>query len=681
MKTQHMEKLKPYWFVLLMALLALLAYGFFAGSTGFYADDWYIIWFLKTFGAGEFNRFFAQDRPFLAYSYTLITSLLGVSPLAWQIFGVFTRLLSALAFWFALRQAWPANKPLQRWGSALFLLFPGFSEQWMSVMYSQVFLLLAGYLLSIGLTLYTLRNPSRWPLALLPGWLWMTYALFSVEYFLGLEVLRLLLAGIVLLNERSWNRQSLARAAVAWLPFAFSTLAFLIWRVFFWKSYMYAIQPIGSLIAGTPGGAAGFVYGIWLNLLEILFLAWNNVDRLLRLPITNPATWRIWGVIPLGAALVWLFRGALTGLPLAEHTSGSQRRELTQVMLVSVVVTVGGMLPFKAAGLQISLEPPYDRFMIIFGLASSLFITSLVLLIIKPLASVKFLGLLLCLALGVQFSNGYQYRQLWSQQRDFFWQLSWRIPGLKPGTTLLTDNMPFGFYYSDRSLSGALNLLYRAPVLDRRMPYILLNSRAHLNEKRKNLQWDQMIDLSERSFQMFGNTSQAVSFFYQQSECLVVLDPDLADFYLKPDPADSEGLLDLAPFSRLNLIQTQAIPAVPPQIFWGSEPAHSWCYYFQKADLARQQGDWQQALQILSAAQAEGYTPNTHLEWYPFLIAYANTGQWETAYQVVDSLFDIYRSRHALQCDLWFVLAEISSPQPTTDPGYLAGKKQLGCLP
>ena len=67
-------------------------------------------------------------------------------------------------------------------------------------------------------------------------------------------------------------------------------------------------------------------------------------------------------------------------------------------------------------------------------------------------------------------------------------------------------------------------------------------------------------------------------------------------------------------------------PHTPPEIAFGPEPAHGWCYYYQKADLARQQGNWNQVLEIGQQAFDQGLSPTDPIEWMPFLQAYAQTG-------------------------------------------------------
>ena len=47
-------------------------------------------------------------------------------------------------------------------------------------------------------------------------------------------------------------------------------------------------------------------------------------------------------------------------------------------------------------------------------------------------------------------------------------------------------------------------------------------------------------------------------------------------------------------------------PSPPPMLF-GPEPPHTWCYYFQKADLARQRGDWDEVARLGDEARELGF--------------------------------------------------------------------------
>lgn len=70
-------------------------------------------------------------------------------------------------------------------------------------------------------------------------------------------------------------------------------------------------------------------------------------------------------------------------------------------------------------------------------------------------------------------------------------------------------------------------------------------------------------------------------------------------------------------------------PHAPPTVVFGPEPPHDWCYYYEKADLARQRGDWDEVLKLGSEASTKGFAPKDSIEWMPFLQAYAQTADIE----------------------------------------------------
>ena len=59
---------------------------------------------------------------------------------------------------------------------------------------------------------------------------------------------------------------------------------------------------------------------------------------------------------------------------------------------------------------------------------------------------------------------------------------------------------------------------------------------------------------------------------------------------------------------------------------FGAEPEHDWCYYYQKATLARQRGNWDEIISLHEEASRKGLAPQDLIEWLPFLQAYANAG-------------------------------------------------------
>ncbi|MBE0695602.1 MAG: hypothetical protein IH586_01640, partial [Anaerolineaceae bacterium] len=93
--------------------------------------------------------------------------------------------------------------------------------------------------------------------------------------------------------------------------------------------------------------------------------------------------------------------------------------------------------------------------------------------------------------------------------------------------------------------------------------------------------------------------------------------------------------------------------ARPPAQIYGAEPARGWCYYYQKAELARQQADWEGVVRLGEQAFGLGEYPNDPAERYPFIEGYAQTGRWEQAVEQTVEAAAITPLVHPSLCRLW----------------------------
>jgi hypothetical protein len=75
--------------------------------------------------------------------------------------------------------------------------------------------------------------------------------------------------------------------------------------------------------------------------------------------------------------------------------------------------------------------------------------------------------------------------------------------------------------------------------------------------------------------------------------------------------------------------------AAPP--VW-PEPQHGWCFYFEKAALAGQQGDWQQVAASQDQVNKLGLHPTDQIEWMPFLQAQAYLGDLQQVKQIASRI-------------------------------------------
>ena len=107
--------------------------------------------------------------------------------------------------------------------------------------------------------------------------------------------------------------------------------------------------------------------------------------------------------------------------------------------------------------------------------------------------------------------------------------------------------------------------------------------------------------------------------------CVHVLDGNFPELSVSAE----ETVRLAAGSSKIDRILLTEENPVPESDIFGSEPQHGWCYFYQKASLARQRGDWEEVSRLGEEAEILGLRPVDWVEWVPFLEAYAYLGNEE----------------------------------------------------
>jgi len=101
---------------------------------------------------------------------------------------------------------------------------------------------------------------------------------------------------------------------------------------------------------------------------------------------------------------------------------------------------------------------------------------------------------------------------------------------------------------------------------------------------------------------------------------------------------------------------------------YGPEPEHGWCYYFEKADLARQMGDWDEVAQLGDKAFKLDDYPNSPIERFVFIEGYAHVGDWDKALEYSKVSYKVSKDYVGpLLCQLWERVASETDPSPGSD--------------
>jgi hypothetical protein len=624
--------------IFVIAMITLVAYGLLLPWTGFYWDDWPFAWFARSLGPSEFIPAFLPYRPFLGPIFYFTTSLVPPIPIYWQLFALVIRFGIGLAAWWAFSQVFPKRPHLSYMLGLLMLVFPGYSQHWVAFTHiNQELIPFISYLLSFGFTFKALRSPHPRPYLVI-ALLFQIIGIFPTEYFFGLEALRFLF----LVNHYDGGIQERATKAFrTWVPYL------VIWVMnALWLFVYYKFGPYHSYAVVVSDSSLIDILGQFLDaILKAGFYVWWRIIEITISTIRTPVSFLTIGLLAISFVTLSIL-----------FLKVKYKDELEKVSLHWTLILLGisglllGRVPSVVAGLPMKLDTSADRLMVSMMMGGCLFIAGLVEGATKNLrVKILLYVMLISFGIGQQFFNANIFRRDWERQADVYWQFAWRMPGLEPGTTILTNVIPVD-YETDLSLTAPINWMYAPDYTRENLPYIILYTTKRLGGPTlPSLRPGTRISYAYRTVDFIGSTSSVVVIYMPENGCLRVLDPARRDDLVYPNlPGNLSDAIPLSDPSRI-LVKVDS-PAVPMFL---KEPEHTWCYYFTRAELYRQQGNYQQVVKLGNEAISLGYKPNDMVEWMVFIEAYALTGDWRTAQELSLSALSSDGQVQREICSVW----------------------------
>lgn len=623
----------------ILFIVAALTYGLFFWERGFYWDEAPWTWIYYRLGPAALTKTFSTSRPFWGMIYQVTMPLLGPYPWRWQFLMVILRWLTAVLVWMLLRQVWPKDERPALWGSLLFLVYPGLGQNFIALMYSHFYIVLNCFLFSLYLSVLAIRQPDRRVLLTIAALAFSVVNLLTMEYFYFMEFLRFVLFWIVL--DGDW-KQRIRRATLLFIPYFAIMVGVTLWRLFFFEnqnaSYSYVTL---DLLHENP------LLGIATLFRAVGMAFWETVVHAWAFPFEATGVEQLGLRVTILAALLVLVSAILIALYLLlRRLERTERAPVWQIFLLGFAswLLAGGS--FWLVGIEPQLHFSADRFTMPFMLGSSIFLVAVLsLLHARPRLQYSLLALLIAFSIGKQFETNIAYVRDWDVHQDLFWQMSWRIPAMERNTALISNDLPVT-YFSDNSLSGPLNWIYGR---EGEMDHILYFISIRLNRGLPDLVPELPIEQNYLAKTFHGNTSQLLVIDYSPPGCMRVLDPqiDSANRLLVP------LLREAASLSNTEMIHQQSAMTLPASLF-APEPVHGWCYYFEKADLARQFGDWQKVAELGDIAFQLDDHPNNPVERFVFIEGYAHIGDWERAVRLSRESYRVSKNYVGpLLCRLW----------------------------
>jgi hypothetical protein len=573
----------------------------------------------------------------------------------------------------------------------LFLVYPGYSQHWVAFTHiNQEWIPLVAYLASFGLSMRAIRRREAFLALTASALLLEAVGVFPTEYFIGLEPLRLLFFCVMAAEVTQGLGARVIKALKAWWPYFAVWLADLIWLVQYYRSGAYVSYDLTATTSPPALKAALSIFGdaLW----KAGAYVWGQVLALVAASIQSPASLLTLALIAATFLLAAFYLSRLDFSPtpayqprvVAPEKAAAEVRRPEQAhfgwaaVIIGIAGIVLGRLPSFGAGLPLTLQSSFDRFMISMMLGGSLFAVGVVELILRSRsARIWAIAGLLALGIGQQFFNVNIFRRDWQRQTEIYWQFAWRIPALQPRTAVITTQMPLD-YETDLSMTAALNWIYASNPQPPHLPYAMIYAEKRLGGiVLPDLAANTPMQLPFRTMEFLGSTSQAVVVYVPSNGCLRVLDPDNGDqltYSRYP-----ESLTALIPLSSPKLILTESRNLTLPAPPFGPEPPRMWCYYYERAELAKQAGDWPGVVALAGEAAQKGLVPEDAFEWLPFIEAEARAGSLSTAEEITRQAWNQEPKLQRGLCVLWARVHTIGPLQARTVASRLIA--EFNCNP
>ena len=665
---------------LVLLLLCLISFGLLIPWLGFYWDDWPFILMGRLQGARGFIEFFKYDRPYSGWLYILISPILGSKPYLWHFFSLFLRWMTTVAMWLSLRSLWPGRLREITWMTFLFAIYPSFNQQPVSVTYAQGWLDYLLFFVSVGCMIQMVRSPRRFWIYLAISIITLCLNLSISEYFIGLEVLRPIFLWLVLRPVYGNWEHRIKKVLVLWSPYLIVTLAYISWRLFFVK------------ISGGDPNRPELLFDLisqpfptLVHLCQVILQDFSHIVLGTWYETIKPELIDLTRSFFLVGFLISLFSAVMVAFYLSHLQSNEMESSpkgdkwLHQPILIGFIAVLLGSLPAWITNRQAIVGLYASRF----GLAAMFGISMLVIGLIEWFSSRKFpkivlISVLIGLAVNYHIYTANQYRWSWEKQSRFYWQLFWRAPYIKPNTAILSDGEIFP-YVGIYSTSTGINLLYPQPENSTSMAYWFFSLGRGLWRDTEELIQGSVLSEDFRTFSFKGESLDSLVLFYEPvgGRCLWVLSPDDVDNDKLP-----KLTTDVAGISNLDrIVQEPPKPWQIPQNIFGHEPVHDWCYYFEKAELAAQMGDWQRVAELGLEAERNGFHATDARELISFIEGYARSGMLSLAEQWTIRAYRVNPLLESRLCKLWTTIENDSPSSSALNSVLTTVRDRIKCVP
>jgi hypothetical protein len=620
-----LSKLKrsPWLELAALALISALIYLLNVNQFSYYRDDWYYAYDGYIAGASIFKVMFASDRPARGIFYGIYYLLFGAHPLPYHLGIYLWRLLGAYAALWLFNLLWSRQRAANFAMSLLFLVYPGFLWWVQGIEYQPMVASVALHTLSLALTLAAIRAQNKpaqaalWVSSILTG----LAAIALVDYAIGMEAFRILCISLAQPAPRRLIKTIRSSIIPLTIP-----LSFLIWKLFIFQGDRKATDityQLGDLLREPLATSLLWGKNLLTSALNVSFLAWQAPLKTHYFFVEKDSLWLglTLATLVLALSLVAL-RQLSTPQPDSQLEAESKPENFPfQAIALGLAGTVFGLLPVIMAN-RLVIFKAYSHYALPASLAGVILVVGLIHLLSTKRLQMILVSLLVGVAALTHRELALKAADEQSAVRAFWWQVYWRIPQIQEGTTIAAVYPNVNYDTDTDIVWGPANFLYYPnpqPGTDL-VKYSLGATRLDEQGIQNILGAEEKVSETYRSHTMFLNYRRVLVMSQPSAaSCVHVIDPR----WIEQSKYDTEQTAQIFPHSKIEFAMTEGETPEPLDFVFGAEPVHGWCYMYQKAELARQRGDWEAVSALSAEAASQNLVPADPIEWTPFLQAYA----------------------------------------------------------
>lgn len=663
-----------------LLILLVLSFGLMIPWLGYGHDEWHFIYYSTRGAQGLTELFHFDGHPQATWSYIQSFKIVGYSPLYWHLYSLFWRWLAVLSFWLCLKSIWPDAHRQNFFVAALFAIYPVFTLQVYPITFFEIWFGYTLLFLSFFFTILAVQRPEKRRSFMLLAILLAVGHIFTKEYAWFVEWMRPVFIWLVL-PSRDVLSKKLSQIARIWFPFFLIFVSYVVWRGFLYTPLRRAFRVESSLFANPLSTMLGWIVNLLPDLSIVLITSWFETFRAEYFYLVRPFAIAMLLLMALVIVTIGVYVRKLDG--------AYENADLwaSQAFFLGLPSLLFGILPFYVASYQIHLTetPVNSRFAIGMLPGAALILAAIIeKTISKPNLRIWITAILLGLAVGWHLRYTNDYRAIWAYQSNMLQQVTWRIPGLEENTALfiwqpsppaLSHPDPGIALYEDSHVSMGINSIFQIDPdpADSRVSYWYY----YLSGDSIDLPNDTPLEAAHATTYFNGNTRDSLFLYYdpQNGRCLHVV--NVEDQYYKQYPETIKKISPSVTANRILLTEAQNTE-LRDEIWIGGQ--ETWCFYYQKAELARQFGQWEKIPPLWRAAADRKLNTAFGAEYIPFIDGFARTGQWQTAIDMTLRADKLSKGMDSILCPLWTEIGRSMPASEEKDEALGQLQNVLGCV-